>query len=151
MSFDKIPAAASKEGLTYVDGKLMCMACAAEIWYVPMDDKQKAEELGLYCETCGQPTMSGDQCLACQAAALRVEAGVAAHPNGLGSSSSSSGGNDDPGPINGTYSSSGGPPKTSEQGAWTCSRCGKKTDHVVSGAGSGVYCSSECYFHRNDP
>ncbi len=51
----------------------------------------------------------------------------------------------DSGKVNGTYSSSGGPPKTSETGAYTCSWCGKKTNSIVSGVGSGVYCSNACY------
>ena len=62
-----------------------------------------------------------------------------------GYASNSSGTDNDSGKINGTYSSSGGPPKTSEYGAWTCAWCGKKTNSSVSGVGSGVYCSNACY------
>ena len=58
------------------------------------------------------------------------------------SSSSDSGGD---GQINGTYSSSSGPANKSDTGAYTCDWCGKKTNSIVSGVGSGVYCSNACY------
>ena len=49
------------------------------------------------------------------------------------------------GKVNGTYSSSGGPAKKSDMGAYTCGWCGKKTNSVVSGVGSSVFCSNACY------
>ena len=51
----------------------------------------------------------------------------------------------DSGKANGTYSSSNGSGKKTEYGAYTCSMCGKKTNSIVSGVGSGVYCSNACY------
>ena len=56
-----------------------------------------------------------------------------------------SGSSSDSGKVNGTYSSSNGDGKKTEYGAYTCSMCGKKTNSIVSGVGSGVYCSNACY------
>lgn len=154
VSFDKIPQAP----LYFKEG-LVCEACAWESAGEgeEIEDeelRQSAAELGYFCERCGKvcwrtTAEDGRQvCDTCRGAILREQAGMTPK---TAPGASSSGGGDDPGPINGTYSSSGGPAKTSEQGAYTCSRCGKKTDHVISGSGSGVYCSNECYQHRNDP
>ena len=62
-----------------------------------------------------------------------------------GSSSSSSSSGSGAGKVNGTASSSKGTGKKTETGAYTCSWCGKKTNSIVSGVGSGVYCSNACY------
>ena len=77
------------------------------------------------------------------AAKLENQAKKARENAGMSSSPSSTSAGD--GKINGTYSSSGGPLKTSEYGAWTCAWCGKKTNSSVSGVGGKDYCSNACY------
>ena len=74
-------------------------------------------------------------CSSCSATVTQV------NPNASSSSTGSSGS----GKVNGTYSSSGGPANRSDTGAFTCNWCGKKSKSVVSGVGSGVYCSNACY------
>ena len=69
-------------------------------------------------------------CYTCAGAVSREEAGVSTSSDGK---------------INGTYSSSSGPANKTDTGAYTCSWCGKKTNSIVSGVGSGVYCSNACY------
>lgn len=75
-------------------------------------------------------------CHSCVADLWREKTGVAKTTAGDSSSD---------GKVNGTYSSSSGPAKKTETGAYTCSWCGKKTNSIVSGVGSGVYCSNACY------
>lgn len=75
-------------------------------------------------------------CHSCVADLWREKTGVAKTTAGDSSSD---------GKINGTYSSSSGPANKTDMGAYTCAWCGKKTNSIVSGVGSGVYCSNACY------
>ena len=96
-----------------------------------------------FCGKCSKACTDGHKdymgyaflCSSCSATVTQV------NPNASSSSTGSSGS----GKVNGTYSSSSGPANKSDPNAFTCSWCGKKSTTVVSGVGSGVYCSNACY------
>ena len=131
VSLSKIPQAPFEK-------EKICEACHAE----EVAEYQKKSGGGnIVCDKCGSKVSIAvndefgfhNLCHACEAKLLRDKAGM--------SSPSSSG----DGKINGTYSSSSGPANKSDTGAYTCDWCGKKTNSIVSGVGSGVYCSNACY------
>ena len=128
----------SKIPLAPFEKEKICEACHAE----EVAEYQRQSNGGnIVCDKCGAKVSIAvndsfgyhNLCHACEAKLLRDKAGM--------SSPSSSG----DGKVNGTYSSSNGDGKKTEYGAYTCSMCGKKTNSIVSGVGSGVYCSNACY------
>ena len=131
VSLSKIPQALFEK-------QKICEACHAE----EVAEYQKQSKGGnITCDKCKAKVSIAVNdsfgyhilCHACEAKMLREKAGM---------SSPSSSGN---GKMNGTYSSSSGPANKSDPNAFTCSWCGKKSTTVVSGVGSGVYCSNACY------
>ena len=134
VSFDKISRCYSKK-----HGDSWCWACVHE---EPLDNV-KYDESKQKCSRCKrgcniltyEKDANASYCPACMAAVMREKAGMKTQASGNANS----------GNVNGTASSSKGTGKKTEYGAYTCSWCGKKTNSIVSGVGSGVYCSNACY------
>ena len=126
VSFSKIGQSPRSKGI--------CEACELEDLA-----KWKGGKGDLTCDKCGAKVSMtthdkfgyGRICNNCYSGLLRTQAG---QDKSTGD-----------GKVNGTASSSKGTGKKTETGAYTCSWCGKKTNSIVSGVGSGVYCSNACY------